>query len=45
MERLGLGPDVLLADNPRLIIARLSGFGQQGEQMANKPIGNPIIYL
>lgn len=30
MERLGLGPNVLLKDNPRLIYARLSGFGQSG---------------
>jgi hypothetical protein len=28
MERLGLGPDVLLRRNPRLIFARLTGFGQ-----------------
>jgi alpha-methylacyl-CoA racemase len=28
MERLGLGPDVLLRRNPRLIYARLTGFGQ-----------------
>ncbi len=30
MESLGLGPDVLLAANPRLIYGRLTGFGQQG---------------
>ena len=30
MERLGLGPDVLLKRNPRLIIARLTGYGQDG---------------
>ncbi|CAM9996271.1 alpha-methylacyl-CoA racemase [Lampetra fluviatilis] len=30
MERLGLGPDVLLGENPRLIYARLTGFGQSG---------------
>ena len=30
LERWGLGPDVLMADNPRLIIARMSGFGQSG---------------
>jgi len=30
LERWGLGPDVLLADNPRLVIARVSGFGQTG---------------
>ncbi len=30
MEKWGLGPDVLLGDNPRLIIARMSGYGQTG---------------
>ncbi|MFZ1103902.1 MAG: CaiB/BaiF CoA-transferase family protein, partial [Hyphomicrobiaceae bacterium] len=30
MERLGLGPDVLLALNPRLVLGRMTGFGQDG---------------
>lgn len=30
MERLGLGPDVLLAINPRLVYARMTGWGQDG---------------
>ena len=30
MERLGLGPDVLCADNPRLVYGRLTGWGQSG---------------
>ena len=30
LERLGLGPDVLQARNPRLVIARISGYGQDG---------------
>lgn len=30
MERLGLGPDVACARNPRLIYARLTGWGQTG---------------
>ncbi len=30
MEKLGLGPDVLMADNPKLIYARLTGYGQTG---------------
>jgi len=30
MERLGLGPDVLLEANPRLVYARMTGWGQDG---------------
>ena len=30
MERLGLGPDVLLERNPDLVMTRISGFGQDG---------------
>ncbi|MBX3026674.1 CoA transferase [bacterium] len=30
MERLGLGPDVATGRNPRLVYARLTGFGQEG---------------
>jgi crotonobetainyl-CoA:carnitine CoA-transferase CaiB-like acyl-CoA transferase len=30
MERLGLGPDVCLARNPRLVYGRMTGWGQQG---------------
>ncbi|HYI63400.1 MAG TPA: CaiB/BaiF CoA-transferase family protein [Allosphingosinicella sp.] len=30
MERLGLGPDLLLADNPRLVYGRMTGWGQTG---------------
>lgn len=30
MERLGLGPDVLLADNPALVFGRMTGWGQTG---------------
>jgi crotonobetainyl-CoA:carnitine CoA-transferase CaiB-like acyl-CoA transferase len=30
MEKWGLGPDVLHAENPGLIIARMSGYGQTG---------------
>ena len=29
-ERLGLGPDVLLADNARLVYGRMTGWGQTG---------------
>lgn len=30
MERFGLGPDVLLERNPKLVIVRISGWGQTG---------------
>lgn len=30
LERLGLGPDVLHRTNPRLVITRVTGFGQSG---------------
>lgn len=30
MERLGLGPDELLAANPRLVYGRITGWGQHG---------------
>ena len=30
LERIGLGPDVLHRENPRLVIGRISGYGQDG---------------
>ncbi|QDM41325.1 CaiB/BaiF CoA-transferase family protein [Altererythrobacter sp. TH136] len=30
MERLGLGPEELLADNPKLVYGRMTGWGQTG---------------
>src|ERR1700735_5560735 len=30
MERLGLGPDICLARNPRLVYGRMTGWGQDG---------------
>ncbi|XP_053605935.1 alpha-methylacyl-CoA racemase isoform X1 [Plodia interpunctella] len=30
LEKIGLGPDILLNENPRLIYARLTGYGQDG---------------
>lgn len=30
LEKMGLGPDVLLALNPRLVVVRISGWGQSG---------------
>jgi crotonobetainyl-CoA:carnitine CoA-transferase CaiB-like acyl-CoA transferase len=34
LERLGLAPDDLLARNPRLVITRVTGFGQDGPYAA-----------
>jgi len=30
LERLGVGPDILLERNPKLVVVRVSGFGQSG---------------
>jgi len=30
LERLGMGPDALLAAHPRLVVARMTGWGQDG---------------
>lgn len=30
LERLGLGPEVLLAQNPKIVIGRMTGWGQDG---------------
>ena len=43
MERRGLGPDVLLADNPRLVYARLTGYGQTGPYA--RRAGHDINYI
>ena len=43
MEKLGLGPDELCKDNPGLIYARLTGFGQYGPM--SKAAGHDINYL
>jgi alpha-methylacyl-CoA racemase len=43
MERLGLGPNVLHADNPRLVYGRMTGWGQTGPR-ARDP-GHDIDYL
>lgn len=43
MERLGLGPDILLADNPRLIYGRMTGWGQQGPYAPTA--GHDINYI
>ena len=43
MEKLGLGPEVLMKQNPRLIYARLTGYGQSGPY--SKAAGHDINYL
>src|SRR6186997_1727152 len=43
MERLGLGPDVCLARNPRLVYGRMTGWGQEGP-MAHAA-GHDINYI
>ncbi|WP_292583545.1 CoA transferase, partial [Mesorhizobium sp.] len=43
MERLGLGPDTVLARNPALIYGRLTGFGQGGP--LSDRAGHDITYL
>lgn len=43
MERLGLGPDVCLQSNPRLIYGRITGWGQTGPLA--KVAGHDINYM
>ncbi|MCB1917235.1 MAG: CoA transferase [Rhodocyclaceae bacterium] len=43
MERLGLGPDVCLERNPRLVYGRMTGWGQHGPQCDSA--GHDINYL
>ncbi|MCO6387746.1 CoA transferase [Aliihoeflea sp. 40Bstr573] len=43
MERLGLGPDVCMARNEKLVFARMTGFGQDGP-LADRA-GHDITYL
>ena len=43
LERLGLHPDILLADNQRLVIGRMTGWGQTGP-LADQP-GHDINYI
>jgi alpha-methylacyl-CoA racemase len=43
MERLGLGPEVCLARNPRLVYGRMTGWGQSGPLA--QTAGHDINYL
>lgn len=42
MERLGLGPDVLLARNPRLVACSITGFGADGPFSQLAAIDGPV---
>jgi alpha-methylacyl-CoA racemase len=42
-ERLGLGPDVCLARNPRLVYGRMTGYGQDGPM--SSVAGHDINYI
>ncbi|GAB6018969.1 hypothetical protein CHUAL_000609 [Chamberlinius hualienensis] len=43
MEKLGLGPNVLMKDNPRLVYSRMTGYGQSGSYA--DAAGHDINYL
>jgi alpha-methylacyl-CoA racemase len=43
MERLGLGPELCLARNPRLVYGRMTGFGQEGPLA--RTAGHDINYI
>ena len=43
MERLGLGPDVCLARNPKLVFGRMTGWGQDGPLA--KAAGHDLNYI
>src|SRR5436189_5602056 len=43
MERLGLGPDICLERNPRLVYGRMTGFGQEGP--LSHAAGHDINYI
>jgi len=43
MERLGLGPESLLANNPRLIYGRMTGYGQDGPM--SQQAGHDLNYI
>jgi alpha-methylacyl-CoA racemase len=43
LERLGLGPDVCLARNPRLVLGRVTGYGREGPLA--QEAGHDINYL
>lgn len=42
LEKMGLGPEVLMARNPRLVIVRLSGWGQTGPYRTQPGFGSLV---
>ena len=43
VERLGLGPDICLGRNPKLVFGRMTGWGQQGPM--SQTAGHDIDYI
>ncbi|MBU1346940.1 MAG: CoA transferase [Alphaproteobacteria bacterium] len=43
LERLGLGPEVCMARNPRLVVGRITGWGQTGPLSSS--VGHDINYI
>ncbi|MGX0976958.1 alpha-methylacyl-CoA racemase [Roseovarius sp. MBR-51] len=43
MERLGLGPEAMLAANPRLVYGRMTGWGQEGPRA--QEAGHDLNYI
>ena len=43
MERLGLGPEVCLGINPKLVFGRMTGFGQEGPM--SRAAGHDLNYI
>src|SRR6201995_4182205 len=45
MERLGLGPDVAMACNPKLVYGRMTGWGQEGPLADGARPGINFIFI
>ena len=43
LERLGLGPDICAARNPRLVFGRITGWGQSGPMA--RQVGHDLNYI
>ena len=43
MERLGLGPDIVLQHNPKIVFGRMTGWGQEGPLA--QTVGHDINYI